>query len=521
MNNKLFLTSRSNASSGVSNSVSRREAMSLLGLGVLAIQFPFGCGNKESAHAIDSELPLWFLTITEISERIRKKEITSVQLTTLMLDRITTIDAKLNSYITVLKESALSTAAALDKELANGNYRGPLHGVPIAVKDIFYTKGVRTTGGTYINKDFIPDFDATVMTRLKDAGAVILGKLNMSEGAYGAHHPEFGVPKNPWDVTRWPGVSSSGSGVATAAGLCFGSLGTDTGGSIRYPSASNGIVGLKPTFGRVSRHGVMPLALSMDHVGPMTRSVADTALMYEVIAGADPNDSSCLVEKVEKIVEHLDKDIKGLRIGFDREYASRDVQPQVTNAVESALKVLEKSGAEIVAVKMPDATQTMEVWEVLCAKEVAAIHAATYPSRAHDYGPQLRDVLKRGLAITEAELNDALKAKEDFALRFNEMLETLDAFVCPVDCCIPELYSEEPPGEGDKPVEPITGAFDKFAKPANFAGCPSLTIPGGFSEDGLPIGFQIIGRRMSEALICRIGYAYEQNTDWHNQHPKV
>lgn len=521
MNKKLFSTNQNDFFSGVHNPVSRRKTLGLLAFGALALQFPFGCTNKESRKVFDNEHPLYFLTITEISELIKTKKITSVELTKLMLERIATIDRKLNSYITVLKETALSTAMGLDKELENGIYRGPLHGVPIAVKDLFYTKGERTTGGTYISKDFIPDFDATVVAKLKNAGAIILGKLNMSEGAWDAHHPEFGDPKNPWDITRYTGVSSSGSGVATAAGLCFGSLGTDTGGSIRYPSSANGIVGLKPTFGRVSRYGVMPLALSMDHVGPMTRSVVDAAIIYELIAGADSNDPYCLKDPVPKIVDLLNGDIKGLRIGFDLQYASEDVQPQVTTAIQTMLHVMESLGAEIVAVKMPDVSSNMQMWETICAAEAAALHTTNYSSRAADYGAQFRDVLKRGLSISETELANALKIKAEVAVHYNKMLESVDAFVCPVDWCAPGVYSETSVPGGERPIDPSPWAFDKFAKPVNFSGSPSLTIPCGFSEEGLPIGGQIIGKRLSEATICRIGYAYEQNTNWHNQHPKV
>jgi amidase len=502
------------------NSLSRRKAIGLIGLGGLAIQFPMSCyQSKSEGHSLMLQ-QLHYLTIQEVGELIRDKKVSSVKLTQIMLDRITTIDVELNSYITVLKESALSRAEVLDEELKSGKYRGPLHGVPIAVKDLFYTQNVRTTGGTAVN-DMVPDFDATVVSRLKEAGAVILGKLSMSEGAFVSHHPNFNVPKNPWDHRRFTGISSSGSGVATAAGLCFGSLGTDTGGSIRFPSAANGIVGLKPTFGRVSRHGVLPLALSMDHVGPMTRSVADAATMFQIIAGSDPNDSECLDESVPNITGKLDGNIKGIRIGFDSKYASENVEKQVVEATQSVLKVLTSLGAEIIEVEMPDVSQLNDTWGKIASSEAAAIHSGTFPSRSEEYGPGFCRVLEGGLNVTKNELLNAKKIRAEFTEGYVQMLSNVDAFVCPTMWCPPGIYSEAELLGDFRSIDPAPWTNEVFTKPANFSGTPSLTVPCGFTIDGIPLSVQFIGKHLSEEMICRIGYAYEQETEWHKKHPDV
>ncbi len=276
--------------------LSRRKAVGLLGLGILATQFPFACTSGTSKLSDLEKQSLHYLTLTEVAALIKSKQISSEELTQLMLDRIAAIDGKLNSYITIMSEDALVTARTLDKELAEGKYRGPLHGVPIGVKDLLFTTNAPTTGSHSFNSNFIATYNATVVDKLNNAGAVILGKLNLTEGALGNYNAISKIPKNPWGEDLWTGVSSSGSGVATAAGLCFGSIGSDTGGSIRFPSMANGIVGLKPTYGLVSKYGVMPLSISLDHIGPMTRSTLDAAVMLEAIAGYDANDPNSLQE---------------------------------------------------------------------------------------------------------------------------------------------------------------------------------------------------------------------------------
>ncbi len=344
--------------------------------------------------------PLHFKTITEVAELIESKQMSPVALTTYMLDRIAALDGRLKSYATLMADSALSAAKAAEREIRGGTYRGALHGVPIAVKDLCFTAGVRTMGGTKVLADHLPDFDATVVVKLKAAGAVVLGKLNLTEGAMAGYNPDFDVPVNPWNSERWSGASSSGSGVATAAGLCFGSLGSDTGGSIRFPAAACGVVGLKPTWGRVSRYGVLALAESLDHVGPLTRSSADAGIMLQAIAGLDPDDPTSLPNPVPDMAEGVDRGVRGVRIGVDEQYITHDVDPELAEAVLSGVRALERQGAEVVEVRMPEMEAFLSAWPVLCSAEAVAAHQATYPSRREEYGPWFRDWLDQGAGVT-------------------------------------------------------------------------------------------------------------------------
>jgi amidase len=344
------------------------------------------------------------LTLVAIGQRIASRGISPVELTERMLDRIGRIDPALKSYATLMGEEARASARTAEREIAAGKYRGPLHGVPIAVKDLCYTKGVRTMGGTKVREHFVPDVDATVVSRLRDAGAVLLGKLNLSEGATAGYNPARDVPLNPWNADRWPGMSSSGSGVATAAGLCFAAIGTDTGGSIRNPASANGVVGLKPTYGRVSRFGVMAMAESLDHVGPIARSVADVALMFDAIAGRDPNDPTSLDAAAPRAFQDVTKDIRGARIGVDRDYALKGIDRGQAAAIEQALQVLSGLGATVVDVRMPDLSGLLDMWSAICGAEIAAAHAATYPSLASEYGPYMREFLATGARVTPQQL---------------------------------------------------------------------------------------------------------------------
>ena len=291
------------------------------------------------------------MTLTEAAGRVEAGGVSPVELTRAMLDRIASLDQQLHSFITVASDLALGQAKVAEREIGDGTYRGPLHGIPIAVKDLCYTKDVRTTCGSKILAGWLPDYDATVITKLYSAGAVLLGKLSLTEFAGIGYHPTVPMPINPWNANRWAGSSSSGSGVATAASLCFGSLGTDTGGSIRFPSAACGIVGVKPSYGRVSRHGVFPLAQSLDHVGPMTRSVRDAAAILEVIAGFDPSDPTTGRWPVPNYLDKLDVGIKGVRVGIDTALCSTDVDPEVSAGVLAATTVMRDLGASIHEIK--------------------------------------------------------------------------------------------------------------------------------------------------------------------------
>ena len=334
-----------------------------------------------------ADAPLHYQTITEVAARIKSREISPVELTESQLNRIAALDGELKSYATVMADQAMAAARTAEQEIVAGHYRGPLHGVPIAVKDLCFTAGVATMGGLLALRDFVPDSDGTVVRRLNDAGTIILGKLNLTEGAMAGYNPAFDIPINPWGADRWAGASSSGSGVATAAGLCYGSLGSDTGGSIRFPAAACGTVGIKPTWGRVSRYGVLALAESLDHVGPMTRSAADAGIMLQALAGHDPNDPTSLRAPVPDMLAGLGQGVEGIRIGVDERYIGDDVDAEVAEATLAGARLLESMGAQLVTVQMPDTLPFSRAWGVLCSAEAAAAHRDTYPSRADEYGP--------------------------------------------------------------------------------------------------------------------------------------
>ncbi len=496
---------------------SRREWLALLAAGVVA---PYTTGLAAQAPAE----PHW-LGVQDVGRLLRARTLSSTALTEHMLDRIKRVDATLESYATVMADDALATARAADRALRAGTDHGPLHGVPIAVKDLCYTRGVRTMGGLMVREQFVPDEDATVVARLRAAGAIVLGKLNLTEGAMGGYHAGRGIPRNPWDTSRWPGMSSSGSGVAVAAGLCFGAIGTDTGGSIRFPSSANGIVGLKPTYGRVSRHAVMGLSGTLDHVGPMARSVRDVAIMYDAIAGHDPKDTTSLTSVPAGAAAQLGQPIEGMRIGIDRTYAFNGIDPGQVASIEDALKVLAGLGARIVDVRMPDRAAMVNSWLWICGPEALAFHADTYPARAADYGVYFREFLAGAAAVTPAQQATAQAWRTEFNARFTDVLESVDAMACPA---------------GGAPAFAITraqqlGGFLSFSlgmskalprsadftMPMNFAGTPAICLPSGFSTGGLPYSIQFAGRRLSEPALCRIAHAYEQATKWHARHPAI
>jgi amidase len=496
-----------------------------LGAGALVHTVGGGASSLAAQAGAGGAEPVHYLTLREIARRIQSRDLSPVDVAQRMLDRIATVDRSLKSYATVMRDEALAAARGAEREIRGGRYRGPLHGVPIAVKDLCYTKGVRTMGGTTVRQDFVPDVDAAVVSRLREAGAVLLGKLNLSEGAAAGYNPARDVPRNPWNVDRWPGMSSSGSGVATAAGLCYAAIGTDTGGSIRNPASANGVVGLKPTYGRVSRFGVLAMADSLDHVGPMARSVADVAIMFDAIAGRDPGDPTSLEAPTPHAFTDLIKGIRGLRIGFDREYALTGIERGQAVAIERALEVLGSLGANVVDVRMPDLSGMIGMWSVICGSEIAAAHAATYPSRASEYGPYLREFLAMGARVTPQQVATARERRAAFTARFIAVLDSVDAIVGPA---------------GGDPAWPITHAIQvgslleyhtawsaaaprsaEFTMPMNLAGVPAICLPCGFSADGLPYSIQFTGRRLAEPTLCRIAHAYEQATEWHSRHPNV
>lgn len=489
-----------------------------------------GAVVASNAQTRPSASGLHYDSLLEVADRIRRKEVSPVELAHSQLDRIDQLDPKLNAYQLVLRERAMARARQAEAEITAGNYRGPLHGVPIAVKDLLFVKGVATKGGCKALASFVPDYDATVVRRLESAGAIILGKLNLNEGAMAGYHRDFAVPRNPWDANRTPGLSSSGSGVATAAGIAYGTIGTDTGGSIRYPSSANGVVGLKPTYGRVSRRGVLGLAPSLDHVGPMSRRVADAAAMLSAMAGEDPDDPTSLSAAVPDFAKELNKGVKGMRIGFDDKYATAAIPQYMADAIRRAVRELEKAGASVVEVKLPDMDENvLAPWFVLTGVEAAMEHARTFPSRAGDYGVFFRMLLENGSKTPAVEYAKAATTRAEFNGRLRRAFAKFDVLACPstvgeAPAYDPaQAYGGQDTAAGTVCGVPLSwlGGSGRFTTPYNYSGYPTLSLPCGFSPDGLPLSLQLVGRPLAEDLVCRAGFAYESATDWHRRHPPV
>jgi amidase len=457
---------------------------------------------------------LHYQSLNDVARQIRAGELSSLEVTRAILDRIAELDPSLKSYAVVTADRALKEAAERDAETAAGRSRGPLHGVPIAVKDLCNTAGLPTAAGMAIYAKHVPDKDATVVARLKQAGAVILGKLQMTEGAYGLHHPNIDPPVNPWNALYWTGVSSSGSGVATAAGLCFGSLGSDTGGSIRFPSTMNGLSGLKPTWGRVSRAGVFPLAESLDHVGPMCRSALDAALMLGAIAGPDADDPTASPQPVANYPAAVSAGIKGKTLGVPINLLGMD--PESQRAFERAAATLKAEGATVVEVGLPALDEATLAWIPLCGVEAALAHDKTFPSRRAEYGPDLAALLDLGRSLSGVELGKLQRVRARVKGELDKLLASVDLLLMPVmGLATPSLATLKAAGRTPQ----TTAARLRYTAPFDMSGHPTLTLPGGMTADGVPVGFQIVGRAFDEASILAAGHAYQQVTDWHLKRP--
>lgn len=465
-----------------------------------------------------SDDDLCYLDLVEVGRRIAARSLSSVEATRAVLARIERLDGRLRSYATPTPDAALAAAEQADREVAQGRMRGPLHGVPLAVKDLCDTQGIPTAAGTTIFKSHVPARDASVVARLKAAGAVLLGKLQMTEGAFAAHHPAIEPPVNPWSAAHWTGVSSSGSGVATAAGLCYGSLGTDTLGSIRFPSTMNGLTGLKPTWGRVSRAGVFPLAETMDHVGPMTRSAADAAAMLGALAGSDADDPTAVQQPVPDYLAALDGGVRGLRIGIDRALIESGADADMRRVTEAAAATFAGLGASLHAVNFPPPDQIVRDAVLLCAVEAAIAHEATYPARAPEYGPVLSGLLELGRKANGLAVGKIHQRRKEFSGRLETLLRGVDVLLLPaMDIAAPTL--DYLAAHRDDPQTRY--ARVRFTAPFDMTGSPCLTLPGGATADGLPVGFQLVGRHFDEALLLRAGHAHQQASDWHRRRPPL
>ena len=460
---------------------------------------------------------LCYLTLDELAGRIRAKEVSPVDATEAVLERIERLNPKLNAYITVMTDQALAEARAAADEIASGHYRGPLHGVPIGVKDLCATKGVRTTAGSKILADWVPDEDATVVRKLREAGAVIVGKTHLHEYAFGATgiNAHYGPARNPWDTSRITGGSSSGSGAGVAAGLCYAALGSDTGGSIRIPASLCGIAGIKATYGRVSLHDVVPLASSMDHVGPMARTVRDCAHVLTAIAGADPKDPSTANEPVEDWAAGLDEGLPGLRIGVPTAFAFEDTEPGVAAVVHDAIATLERLGAEVRQLELPILQDYWTSAGFALVGEAAAYHEENMKQRPQDYGDNVRPRLQFGLDLKVTDYVRAIAVRD-------EARRTCDAvLLSEVDLlAMPATRSAAPPIDTVAKDDPTLG-LTRFTSAFNLTGQPAISMPCGFTKQGLPVGLQLVGRRFDERTVLRAAHAFETRPDGSMPHPPV
>ena len=466
--------------------------------------------------------PLHYLTIAEAARLIAARELSPVELTRAHLERIDALDGGLKAYVTVSADAALAEARAAEREIADGALRGPLHGVPLAYKDLFDTAGVRTTAGSKLWADRVPGADATVVARLREAGAVMLGKLALSEFAAGAVKTYVSPASvNPWAPDRFTGASSSGSGVAVAAGLAMGALGSDTGGSIRGPAVCCGIFGLKPTYGLLSRYGAAALSWTLDHAGPMTRTAEDAALMLAAMAGRDPADATTIDPPDGDYPALIGEPIAGLRVGLLRGLYREAADGAVADAVDGAAQTLASLGAEVVEVELPTFRQSFLANAAIIMAEALAYHRDTLRDRFDDYGAQLRDNLLLGAMTTGRDYVQALRVRAKFMGEFAELTERVDVVMSPVfNEPAPLLPSEDDPVTWiAKMLNDLGPTTIDWTSPYNLLGAPAASVPCGFTPEGVPLGFQLAARRLDDATVLRAAHAYQQATDWHARRP--
>ena len=465
-----------------------------------------------------------FLSITRQAQLIRERALSPVELVKAYLKRIAHYDSVLRAYVTVCAEQALAAAAHAESEIAAGRYRGPLHGIPFGVKDQLCTNGIHTTVGSKIMADHVPDFDATVIARLKQAGAILIGKENLHEfGKGGTNVFAYGQPRNPWDPARNPGSSSSGSGIAPAAGFCSGSLGEDTGGSVRGPAAACGAVGLRPTFGRVSRHGGVMYGWTADTIGPITRTVEDNALLLRAIAGYDENDALTSTRDVPDYAASLGSGIQGLRLAVVAEMAWPDgVHPEVRGAFEKALVLLQELGAQVSEISLPWAKHAIPLNMMTSDADVASMFLPLLRTRWNDFDVGTRTRMATAALVPAAIYSRAMRARAVVRGQILEALKQHDALLCPT--------SLKPPALIDDAREKVESKADVAQRlilrristhPFGTANVPTLALPMGFTRDSLPLSLQIAGRPFAEETVYRIGHAYERATQWHARHPNL
>ena len=460
------------------------------------------------------------LSLTQAAELIHRREVSPLELTRAHLERIESLNPRLNCFITITPDSALQRAGQAEQEVmkgetVDGQPLGALHGIPLALKDLFETKGVRTTHGSKFFQDYVPDSDAVVVALLKAAGAILLGKTNMHEIALGVTNvnPHYGPCRNPWALERVSGGSSGGSAVALAARLCLGSLGSDTGGSIRIPSSLCGVVGLKPTFGRVSLRGVIPLSWNLDHVGPIARTVLDVALLLGQIAGYDPQDPGSVQTPVDDYLAHVKEGVQGWRVALADDEFFAQTDPHVLAAVQGAAQVFAGLGAQVRPAPFPGARQAALANGQMVVSDAAAFHLERLQSQPGDFGDDIRERLQNGLRLTSSDYVLARRAQSLLRRQFEQFFDQYDVLLMPATPVTAPLI------EGPDALDQAR-LLTRYTAPFNLTGLPAMSLPCGFSSDGLPIGLQIVGRPWAEARLLRAAFAYEQATEWHRKHPE-
>lgn len=460
------------------------------------------------------------MTILEASFLLRQRKVSSVELVTDALARIERLHPRLNSFLTVTPDAALARARQADAEIANGAGRGPLLGIPVAVKDVYSTRGVRTTCGSLLFAEHVPDHDAAVVERLEAAGAIIVGKTSLHELAYGitSNNPHFGAVHNPWNPEHVPGGSSGGSGAAVAAGQVFMATGSDTGGSIRIPAAFCGCVGLKPTTGRVSRYGVMPLDFTLDHMGPLTRSVRDAAVTLNVLAGYDPRDPSSSRETVSDYLPAAEVSVRGLKVGVPRNFFFDRLDPAAESAARKMIELAASLGAEIVSVEVPDIAAINAISRVILLAEASAT-LSPYLGDRSKFGPDVLALLDQGRLILATDYINAQRLRRLAWEEFSAIWRYVECLLTPTTPMpAPKIGQTEATFDGA--TEDVRLAATRYVRAINVLGLPALSIPCGFSAQGLPLGLQIIGKPFDESLILRLGAALEDATDFHTHQPQ-
>ncbi|VIO72791.1 Glutamyl-tRNA(Gln) amidotransferase subunit A [Bradyrhizobium ivorense] len=457
------------------------------------------------------------LDVTGAAKAILSGSLSPIDLTEHMLERILLIDPQLKAYVEVLSDEARAAARQADVEIRSGRYRGPLHGVPVAIKELYDVRGVRTRSGSKVRDDYAADADAAVVEKLREAGAVILGTTTTYEFAFGFDSPPT---RNAWSIDHIPSGSTGGAAAAVAAGMCLAGIGSDSGGSIRTPAAANGIAGIKPTYGRVSKRGITVVSWSLDHPAPMGKCVRDLAILLKIMSGVDSHDPSTKDVPVPDYTKALDGDVRGVRIGLPTNYFFDDIQPAVANALNAAVKRLDKLGAIIVPIAVPGIDGIVDAWLPIALAEAAVYHQQSLRGKADLYGEDVRMLLEAGELTLATTYINAQRVRFAWIAALRETMQAIDVIITPT---LPNTAMKV--GETISKIssrhETVFEVSARFCAPFNMAGLPAASIPCGFAPDGLPIGLQIVGKPFDEAMVLRVGHAFENDTDYHLKRPSL